>query len=76
MWHAYSTKNAFSNDTKVKNIVSLMLTFVLKIAFSNFVDTRGTMFHKHMYSWNYGIQGHLVSVCLWKNFILAITFDQ
>ena len=35
------------NDTKINDL--LTLTFVLKIAFSDFVATGGIVFHKHMY---------------------------
>ena len=37
IWHAYSTNDALSNDTKVNNLVTLKL----KIAFFNFVAARG-----------------------------------
>ena len=30
IWHAYSTYNTLSNDTKVNDIVTLTVTFVLK----------------------------------------------
>ena len=32
-WHAYSNKDALSNDTKVDEIVTLTMTFELKIVF-------------------------------------------
>ena len=32
-WHAYSTNDALSNDTKVNDLVTLNSTFALKIAF-------------------------------------------
>ena len=33
MWHAYSNNDTLANDTKVNDLVTLTLTFVLKIAF-------------------------------------------
>ena len=33
IWHAYSTNEALSNDTKVNDLVTLTLTLKLKIAF-------------------------------------------
>ena len=47
IWHAYSTNDAFSNDTKVNDLVTLTLTFKLKIAFSDSVAAGGKVFHKH-----------------------------
>ena len=46
MWHVYSTNDALSNDTKVNDLVTLTLTLKLKIAFSDFVATRGIVFYK------------------------------
>ena len=33
IWHAYSTNDALSNDTKVNDFVTLTLIFMLKITF-------------------------------------------
>ena len=49
MWHAYSTStcSALSNDTKVNDLVTLTMTFMLKIAFSDFVASG--VFHKYIF---------------------------
>ena len=39
----------FQMDTKVNDLVTLTLTFVLKIAFLDFVASGDIVFHKHMY---------------------------
>ena len=49
IWHAYSTNDALSNDTKVNYLVIVTLIFVLKIAFPDFVVAGGIVFHKHMF---------------------------
>ena len=49
----YSTNDALSNDTKVIDLVTLTLTYVLRIAFLDFVATGGIVFHEHMYFWSY-----------------------
>ena len=61
IWHAYSTSNDLSNDTKVN---------VLTLAFSVFAAARGMVFHKHM-SLNFWpdckaipAYGLMMSVCL------------
>ena len=43
IWHAYSTNDALSNDTKVNDLVTLTLTltFALKRAFLDFVAAGG-----------------------------------
>ena len=38
IWHAYSTNDALSNDTKVNDLVTLNLTLKLKIAFSTWLS--------------------------------------
>ena len=43
IWHAYSTNDARSNDTKVNDLVTLTLTLKLKIAFFNFVAAGGIL---------------------------------
>ena len=48
IWHTYSNNDALSNVTKVNDLVSLTLTFVLKIAFSDSVAAGGIVFHKHI----------------------------
>ena len=35
-------------DTKVNDLVTLTVTFMLKIAFSGFVSVGGILFHKHI----------------------------
>ena len=47
IWHAYSNNDSLSNDTKVNDLVTLTLTFVLKIAFSDYVAAGGIVFHTH-----------------------------
>ena len=49
IWHAYSTNDALSNDTKVNDLVTLTLTFLLKKTFSesDSVAAGGIVFHKH-----------------------------
>ena len=37
-----------SLDTNVNDIVTLVVTFMLKIAFSDFVAAGGIFFHKHI----------------------------
>ena len=32
IWHAYSTKETLSKDTKVNDLVTMTVTFILKIA--------------------------------------------
>ena len=49
IWHAYSINEALSNDHKVEELVNLILTFVLKIAFLDFVAIGAIVFHKHMH---------------------------
>ena len=41
IWHAYFTNDTLSNDTKVNDLVTLTLTFALKIAFLDFVAAGG-----------------------------------
>ena len=41
IWHAYSTNDALSYDTKVNDLVTLTFTFALKIAFLDFVAAGG-----------------------------------
>ena len=38
MWHAYSTYDALSIDTKVDDIGTLTVTFMLILAFEDFAD--------------------------------------
>ena len=40
IWHAYSTNDALSNDTKVNDIVTLTSTLKLKIAFWTLLPPR------------------------------------
>ena len=40
--------NVLSNDTKVNDLVTLILTFTLKIAFLDFAATVVILFHKHI----------------------------
>ena len=47
--HTFSTNDALSNDTKVNDLVTLTLTFLLRIAFSEFVTAGGIVFHKHIF---------------------------
>ena len=49
--HAYSANDAFSNDTKVDNLVTLIVTSRLKITSLDFVAAGGLMFHKHIFSY-------------------------
>ena len=60
IWHAYSTNDALSNDTKVNDIVTVTLTLMLKIAFSDF-GSGDIVFHKHRY---------FQICCVWFNFML------
>ena len=48
IWHAYSNNDGFSNDIKVNDLLTLTLTYMLKIAFSNSVAAGGKVFHKHI----------------------------
>ena len=48
IWYAYSTNKALSIDTKVNDLVTFNVTFVLKIAFSDFVAAGGIVFHKNI----------------------------
>ena len=48
IWHACSTHDALSNGTKVNDLVTLTLTFLLNIAFSDCCHRR-IVFHKHMH---------------------------
>ena len=41
IWHAYSTYDALLNDIKVNDLVTLTLTFTLKIVFLNFFAAGG-----------------------------------
>ena len=43
-----STNENLSNDTKVNDLVTLNVTFMLKIAFSDFVVAGGIVFHKQI----------------------------
>ena len=43
-----TTNNALSNDTKVIDLVTLTVNFVLNIALSDFVATRGIVIHEHI----------------------------
>ena len=38
----------FLNVTKVNDLVPLTMAFMLKIAFSDFVNAGGKVFHKHI----------------------------
>ena len=38
----------YENDSKVNNLMTLTVTFMLKKAFSNFADVGGIVFHKHI----------------------------
>ena len=42
-----STNDVLSNNTKVNDLLTLTLTFILKIAFSDFVATGGIVFLKY-----------------------------
>ena len=46
--HAYSTDKALSIDTKVNDFVTLTVTILLKIAFTDFVAAGGIVFHKRI----------------------------
>ena len=48
IWHAYSNNDGFSNDNKVNDLLTLTLTSMLKIAFSDSVASGGIVFHKHI----------------------------
>ena len=41
MWYRYSTDETLSNDTKVNDLVTLTVTFILKIANFDFVAALG-----------------------------------
>ena len=48
-WHAYSTNDALSKDTKVNDLVTLTLTLKLKIAFWTLLPLGAYfVFHKHI----------------------------
>ena len=47
IWHAYSTNDSLSNDTKANFIVTLTLTLKLKIAFWTLLPPGDIVFHKH-----------------------------
>ena len=51
-FYAYSLNNALLNDTKVNDLVTVTLTFVLKMDLSDFVAAGGIVFQKHMYFCN------------------------
>ena len=57
IWHAYSTNDALSNATKANDLVTLNLTFLLKITFSDPLATGGIVFHKHIYFYLLQIAG-------------------
>ena len=47
MWHAYSTNETLSNDTRVNDLVTMTVTFMLKIANLVSVAAGGfRVFHK------------------------------
>ena len=47
----------FQMTPKVNDLVALTLTFMLKIAFSDFVVPRGIVLHKHMYIYTRNVWG-------------------
>ena len=81
IWHAYSTNEDLSNDTKVNDLVTLKL----KIAFWTLLSQGGRVFHKHiLIFFNINIiyvtalvdQGHitLMSCIFVVNFYLQTAF--
>ena len=72
IWHAYWTNDALSKDTKVNDLLTLTLTFVLKIAFSEIFADGAIVFHEHMYFCCYS--WHIVKAV--SNFILLHGFRK
>ena len=47
MWHAHSTNDALSNDTKVNDFVTFTFDLRAKNSFFQNVAAGGIVFHKH-----------------------------
>ena len=64
---AYSTYDALSNINKINYLVTLTMTFMLKITFCNFFTADGKVFHKHMYFITFSDAAKVTVLMLFKN---------
>ena len=71
--HAYSTNDDLSNNTKVNDLVTLTQTFVLKIAFSDFVATWSIVLHKHVFLKSYL---YILFICIYIVLLLILKWVE